>query len=153
MMIRSPSVSMSTRDPSRRPARIAMSLGMRSPRLLPQRETCTCIGIPQSASRIYMGYRRATRKWGGGPGRFRNLDQCVDLARLADAAQLVMAERQEASAVAEHGGELGRHKHLAVQWLAQGLDAGHLVDRRTDHREVEAVDRADITVQHLAQME
>src|SRR5438132_2983383 len=105
MMIRSPSVSMSTRDPSRRPARIAMSLGMRSPRLLPHRETCTCIGIPQPMSWIYMGYRGAMRKWGCGPARSGVEIQRVDLARLADAAQRVMAERQEARAVAEHGGE------------------------------------------------
>src|SRR5207253_665155 len=46
-----------------------------------------------------------------------------------------------------------RDLHLAAQRLAQGLDPGDLVDRRADHREVEAVDRADIAVQHLAQME
>src|ERR1700719_255652 len=44
-MIRSPSASTSTRVPSRRPARSAISLGMRKPRLLPQRATCTCIGL------------------------------------------------------------------------------------------------------------
>src|SRR5207237_5734739 len=48
IMIRSPSASTSTRAPSRRPARSAISLGMRRPRLLPQRATCTCIGLSVS---------------------------------------------------------------------------------------------------------
>src|SRR5438105_2358503 len=64
-----------------------------------------------------------------------------------------MAERLEARAVAERGGELGGYQHLAAQRLAQGLDPGDLVDRRADHREIEAVDRADIAVQHLTEME
>src|SRR6516164_6009682 len=55
MMIRSPSVSTSTRAPSRRPARSAISLGMRRPRLLPQRATCTCIGFSTGVG-IYVGY-------------------------------------------------------------------------------------------------
>src|SRR5439155_4917643 len=114
MMIRSPSVTMSTREPSRSPARIAMSLGMRSPRLLPHRETCTCIGIPQPTYRIYMGYRLAMRKWGCGPARSGVEIERVDLARLARATQRGMAERLQARAVAGRGGELRRHQHLAA---------------------------------------
>src|SRR5207245_757819 len=55
-MIRSPSASTSTREPSRSPARRATPLGMRSPRLLPQRATCTCILDAPSVYRIYIAY-------------------------------------------------------------------------------------------------
>src|SRR5689334_9328925 len=56
MTIRAPSVSRSTRAPSRRPARSAISLGMRRSRLLLQRATCTCIGLSIQARGIYIGY-------------------------------------------------------------------------------------------------
>src|ERR1700730_8926542 len=151
MTIRSPSASISTRAPSHRPARIAMSLGMRSPKLLPHRETCTCIGILASVSDIH-GISRSDVQVGCRPARSGVEIQRVDLARLADAAQRVMAERLEAWAVAQRGGEFGRNEHLAAQRLAQGLDARDLVDRRTDYGEVEAGDGADISVPHLAQM-
>ena len=49
--------------------------------------------------------------------------------------------------------ELRRDEHPAAQRFAQGLDAGGFVDRRPDYREVEPVDRTDIAVKHLAEME
>ena len=64
-----------------------------------------------------------------------------------------MPSRLEAADVAHHRGQLGRDEHLAAQGLAQGFDARDFVDRRPDHREVEAVDGADVAVEHLPQME
>jgi hypothetical protein len=57
--------------------------------------------------------------------------QGVDLARLADAAQRVAAERSQAAVRAERRGEFGGHQHLAVESTAQRLDAGDFVDGRT----------------------
>src|SRR5438132_10217539 len=55
---------------------------------------------------------------GCGPARSGVEIERVDLAGLAHAAQRVMAERLEARAVAERGGELRRYQHLAAQRLA-----------------------------------
>jgi hypothetical protein len=74
----------------------------------------------------------------------------VDLSLVTHAAQGVIAEGLETAAVAEHRGELGGDKHLAAQGLAQGLDARDFVDRRADDCEVEAIDGADVAVEHLA---
>ncbi len=77
----------------------------------------------------------------------------VDFSWVAHPAQRVVAERLEAAAVADHCGQLGRDEHPAAQGLTQGLDARDLVDRRADDGEVEAVDGADIAIEHLAEME
>src|SRR6266404_5976101 len=76
----------------------------------------------------------------------------VDFARLAQAAQRVPAERFEAAAVADRGGKLGGDQYPAAEGFAQGLDACGFVDRRSDHREVEPIDGADIAVHHLTQI-
>ena len=62
-------------------------------------------------------------------------------------------ERLETAVIADHRSKLGRDEHLAAQGLTQGLDARNLVDRRPDYREVEAVDGADIAIEHLPEME
>src|SRR5262252_2245862 len=49
----------------------------------------------------------------------------------------------------EHGGD----KDSAAQGLAQCLHARNLVDRGADDRKVEAIDSADIAIEHLAKME
>src|SRR4030095_1952465 len=48
---------------------------------------------------------------------------------------------------------LGGDEYLAAQRLTQGLYSRDFVDRRPDHREVEAVDGADIAIEHLPEME
>src|SRR5262249_23176883 len=78
--------------------------------------------------------------------------QTVDLARLAHPAQFVLAERHQATALADRRSEVGRDEHLAAQRFAQGLDAGSFVDRRADHSEVEPIDGADIAIEHLTEM-
>src|SRR5579863_76575 len=70
-------------------------------------------------------------------------DHGVDLARLAHAAQCVLAERCEPALVADRFRQRGRRQYLMAERLAQELDAGDLVDRRPDHREIEPVDGAD----------
>src|SRR5712671_4128934 len=65
----------------------------------------------------------------------------------------MMAEGFETAAVASRGGELGGDQHLAAERFAQGLDARDLIDRRPDHREVEAVDSADIAIEDFPDME
>jgi hypothetical protein len=65
----------------------------------------------------------------------------------------VRTERLKLDSVACRGGELGRDENPAAQWLAQGLDPRYLVDRRSDDREVEAIHRANIAIEHLAEME
>src|SRR5688572_24337502 len=64
--------------------------------------------------------------------------------RLLDAAQGVAADRDQARAGAERGGEGGGDQHLLVDRSAHGGDAAGLVDRRTDDGEVEAVRAADV---------
>ena len=50
-------------------------------------------------------------------------------------------------------GELSRqNENPAAQRLAQGLDSRYLVDRRSDDREVEAIHRANIAIEHLAEV-
>src|SRR5215472_16272818 len=83
----------------------------------------------------------------------RTINQAKNLPRFAHAAQLVLAERLEPAAVAHRGGKLRRHQQIAAKRLAQRLDAGDLVDRGSDHREIETVDCADVAVKHLARME
>ena len=77
----------------------------------------------------------------------------VDRARLADPAEPVASESLEPVAIADRGGELRGDQDPAPQRFAQSLNARHFVDRRPDHREVEAIDGADIAVQHLADMQ
>src|SRR5713101_10087138 len=80
--------------------------------------------------------------------------QGEDLARLAHAAQGMAAERLEAGgATVGGGGEGGRDEDLAIQRLAQRLNARHLVDSGSDDGEVDAVGGPDIAVEHLAEME
>ena len=62
-------------------------------------------------------------------------------------------ERFKPDSVAGRGGELGRDENPAAERLAQRLDARNLVDRRSDDREVEAIDGADIAIEHLAEVE
>jgi hypothetical protein len=84
---------------------------------------------------------------------FRTEIQRVNFPLLPHAAQPVATEREQTAVVGHGNGKLGRDQHLMAQWLAQGLNAGGFVDRRPDHREVEAVGGADITVKDLAKME
>ena len=63
------------------------------------------------------------------------------------------AKRHKAAIFADRRRELRRDKHPAAQRFAQGLDAGGFVDRRPDYREVEPVDRTDVAIKHLAEME
>src|SRR5712692_3005055 len=77
----------------------------------------------------------------------------VDLAWLADAAQRVTAERAKAGTVAQRGGEFGGDQEIAAEHLAQQLDPRDLVDGRADDGEIEAIDRADIAVEHLAEVQ
>src|SRR5258706_2066114 len=80
--------------------------------------------------------------------------QREDLARVAHAAQDVAPERLEAGAATlGRRGEGGRDEDLAIEGLAQRLDARHLVDGGADDGEVDAVGGADIAVEHLAEME
>ena len=62
-------------------------------------------------------------------------------------------ERLELVSVAGRSGELGRDENPAAQRLAQGIDPRYLVDRRSDDREVEAIHRANIAIEHLAEVE
>src|SRR5579885_1892115 len=91
------------------------------------------------------GRRSQARRLGG-------LDP-VYRPRLAHPAQRVAAERDEAAAGTERRGELGGNQKVAAEAVAQRLDARDLVDRRADDGEVEPVDRADIVVRHLAEMQ
>jgi hypothetical protein len=59
----------------------------------------------------------------------------------------------QAGFVVSHGGELGRDENPATQRFAQSLDPHYLVDRRSDDREVKAIHRANIAINHLAEME
>ena len=79
--------------------------------------------------------------------------ECVDRARLTDSAEPVTPERLEPVAVADRGGKLSGDKDSVSQRLAESLDARDLVDRRADHREVEAIDGADVAVEHLADVQ
>ena len=80
--------------------------------------------------------------------------QRENLLRLPHAAQCVAAKRLEPSVGgARSGDELGGDEHRAAQRLAQRLDARDLVDRGADDGEIEPVGRADIAVEHLAEME
>jgi hypothetical protein len=65
----------------------------------------------------------------------------------------VRTERLKLDSVAGRGGELGRDENPVAQRLAQGLDPRYLVDRRSDDREVEAIHRANIAIEHLAKVE
>jgi hypothetical protein len=53
-----------------------------------------------------------------------------------------MPKGLETARVADRGGKIRGDQHAAAQRLAQALDARHLIDRRPDHREIEAVDGA-----------
>src|SRR5215471_9828916 len=79
--------------------------------------------------------------------------QSVDRAGLANAAQPMMAEKLESLEAADRFGKLGGHQHIATQWLAQGFDACRLIDGRSDYSEIEAIGCADITVQHLSNVQ
>jgi hypothetical protein len=79
--------------------------------------------------------------------------QSENFFRLAHSAEEVRTERLKLDSVAGRGGELGRDENPAAQRLAQGLDPGYLVDRRSDDREVEAIRRANIAIEHLAEVE
>src|SRR4029077_10195458 len=84
---------------------------------------------------------------------FRAKIETVDLSWVPDPAQRVVAEWLETAVVADHRSKLGRDEHLAAQGLTQGLDARDFVDRRSDYGEVEAVDGADIAIEHIPEME
>src|SRR5437016_2047226 len=84
---------------------------------------------------------------------FRAKIEPVDLSWVPHPAQRVVAERLETAVVADHRSKLGRNEHLAAQGLTQGFDARNFVDRRPDYGEVEAVDGADVAIEHLAEME
>jgi hypothetical protein len=87
------------------------------------------------------------------PPRHRLKPQSENFFRLAHSAEEVRTERLKLDSVAGRGGELGRDENPAAQWLAQGLDPRDLVDRRADDREVEAIHRANIAIEHLAEVE
>ena len=55
--------------------------------------------------------------------------------------------------VGDRRGERGRNQDLAAERFAQRFDARHLVDRRADDCEVKAIDRADIAIENLADVE
>jgi hypothetical protein len=78
--------------------------------------------------------------------------QAIDCACLAYTAQAVPTERYETAVLASGGGEFGRHQHVSSQRLAERFDAGDLVDRGSDHREIEAVRGANVAIQHFTQM-
>src|SRR5215210_2578577 len=102
MTMRSPSVSMSTRSPSRRPRRVAMSFGIRSPRLFPQRASATRI-MPLRSQLIYEVYRDRGRNGTGSAVDaaeaevfdFEKFLDAVFRAFAADAAFLHAAERRD----------------------------------------------------------
>src|SRR5947208_2573162 len=71
---------------------------------------------------------------------------------IAYAAQAVMAEGFESGVLADCRAQFRGNQNLSTQGFAQDLDARGFVDRRSDNREVEAVDGADIAVEHLTQM-
>src|SRR5262245_53002378 len=59
------------------------------------------------------------------------------------------AERPKAGAVPGCNGKFGGDEHLAAERLVQRFNPGGLVYSRSDYREIEAVGRADIAVQHF----
>jgi hypothetical protein len=68
-----------------------------------------------------------------------------------EAAQLMLAERFQRSAIGIR--EIVAHHQRQVERFGDGLDAADQIDRRSDHREVEAVGRSDITVNDRAVVE
>jgi hypothetical protein len=86
------------------------------------------------------------------PPRHRLKPQSENFFRLAHSAEEVRTERLKLDSVAGRGGELGRDENPAAQRLAQGLDSRYLVDCRSDDREVEAIHRANIAIEHLAEV-
>src|SRR5436190_22430895 len=63
------------------------------------------------------------------------------------------AERLELGFVTHRRGEFGGDQDPSAERLAKLLDPLHLVDRRTDDGEVEAVYSANISVQYFAEVE
>src|SRR3546814_1657396 len=51
------------------------------------------------------------------------------------------------------GGEVGRGQHAHAEAAGQALDAAGQVDGRADHREVEALEAADVAVADFAEMQ
>src|SRR5262245_38855794 len=75
------------------------------------------------------------------------------LLRLFDPAQCVAADRYEPAAHAVNIGEGRRDQHRLLDRPAHGGDPAGLVDRWPHHREVESLGAADISVEHLADMQ
>jgi hypothetical protein len=79
--------------------------------------------------------------------------QPIDRTRVAYAAQSVPTEQNKTTVRANGRSEFCRHEYVSAQWLAQRFDAGDLVDRWSDDREVESVRGSDIAVKHFAQVQ
>src|SRR5207248_3695600 len=81
--------------------------------------------------------------------------QREELLRVLDAAQCIAPDRDEPAAFqsVHRVRESLRQQDAALDRAAHRGDAGDLVDRRPDDREIEPLVTADIAVEHLADME